>query len=100
AVEIIEIDDLPSAEVAPSLPRESAMLEALILGLRDYMFKSGFTDCVLGLSGGIDSALACYVAAQAVGPQRVHGLLMPSRYSSDHSVSDALQLAEALGVDY
>lgn len=100
AVEIIEIDNLPTAEAAPSLPRESAMLEALILGLRDYMSKSGFTDCVLGLSGGIDSALACYVAAEAVGPQRVHGLLMPSRYSSDHSVRDALQLAQTLGVDY
>ncbi|MGH9174222.1 MAG: NAD(+) synthase, partial [Vicinamibacterales bacterium] len=58
------------------------------------------TDCVLGLSGGIDSGLACYVAAKAVGPEHVHGLLMPSRYSSDHSVEDARRLAENLGTDY
>ena len=56
---------------------------------KDYMRKSGFRDCVLGLSGGIDSALACYIAAAAVGPDHVHGLALPSRYSSDHSVSDA-----------
>jgi NAD+ synthase (glutamine-hydrolysing) len=79
---------------------EQDMLDALILGLRDYVRKCGFTDCVLGLSGGIDSALACYVAAQAVGPEHVHGVAMPSRYSSAHSVDDAQQLAEALGVDY
>jgi len=79
---------------------EQDMLDALILGLRDYVRKCGFTDCVLGLSGGIDSALACYVAAEAVGPEHVHGVAMPSRYSSAHSVDDARQLAEALGVDY
>jgi NAD+ synthase (glutamine-hydrolysing) len=55
---------------------------------------------VLGLSGGIDSALACYVAAEAVGPKHVHGIAMPSRYSSSHSVDDARRLAETLGVDY
>jgi NAD+ synthase (glutamine-hydrolysing) len=76
------------------------MLDALVLGLRDYVRKCGFTDCVLGLSGGIDSALACYVAAEAVGPEHVHGIAMPSRYSSSHSVDDARRLAETLGVDY
>lgn len=79
---------------------DQEMLDALILGLRDYVRKCGFTDCVLGLSGGIDSALACYVAAEAVGPEHVHGVAMPSRYSSSHSVDDARQLAETLGVDY
>lgn len=81
-------------------PREADLLDALVLGLRDYMQKSGFRECVLGLSGGIDSALACYVAAQAVGPDKVHGLAMPSRYSSPHSLSDARGLADALGVDF
>ncbi len=80
--------------------READLLDALVLGLRDYLRKSGFTDCVLGLSGGIDSALAAYIATQAVGPGRVHGLLMPSRYSSEHSVSDAQLLAENLGIDH
>ena len=75
-------------------PREADLLDALVLGLRDYLRKSGFTDCVLGLSGGIDSALAAYIAAQAAGKEQVHGLLMPSRYSSEHSVSDAKLLAE------
>ncbi|MGQ0633352.1 MAG: NAD+ synthase [Planctomycetaceae bacterium] len=81
-------------------PREADLLDALVLGLRDYVRKSGFSDCVLGLSGGIDSALACYIAAQAVGPTRVHGLAMPSRYSSDHSVGDARHLAANLGIDF
>jgi len=80
--------------------READLLDALILGLRDYVRKSGFHDCVLGLSGGIDSALACYIAAQAVGPGHVHGLALPSRHSSEHSVSDASQLADALGIDF
>lgn len=87
------------SDIAP-VTDEQAMLEALILGLRDYVRKCGFTDCVLGLSGGIDSALACYIAAEAVGPEHVHGIAMPSRYSSPHSVSDATQLAEVLGIHY
>ena len=76
------------------------LLNALVLGLRDYVTKSGFTDCVLGLSGGIDSALAAYISSRAVGPARTHGLLMPSRYSSDHSVADAKALAEVLRLDW
>lgn len=76
------------------------MLDALILGLRDYVRKCGFTDCVLGLSGGIDSTLACYIAACAVGPERVHGIAMPSRHSSRHSVDDARTLAENLGIQF
>jgi NAD+ synthase (glutamine-hydrolysing) len=103
---VVETDDLrePTSANHPardsSWCHESEMLDALILGLRDYMRKSGFTDCVLGLSGGIDSALACYIAARAVGPDHVHGLAMPSRYSSDHSVNDAVALAENLGIDF
>src|SRR5262249_36370920 len=83
-----------------SRPREADLLDALIVGLRDYVHKSGFSDCVLGLSGGIDSALACYIAAAAVGPRHVHGLALPSRYSSEHSVADARQLATVLGIDF
>ncbi len=81
-------------------PRAADLLDALIVGLKDYMCKSGFSDCVLGLSGGIDSALACYIAAAAAGPGHVHGLALPSRYSSEHSVADARQLAQSLGIDF
>lgn len=81
-------------------PRAADLLDALTLGLRDYARKCGFRECVLGLSGGIDSALACYIAARAFGAKQVHALAMPSRYSSDHSVADAKQLAESLGVDF
>lgn len=104
---IAELDDLqtprhqPIAEAASHAPsHEGEMLDALILGLRDYMGKCGFSDCVLGLSGGIDSTLACYIAAKAIGAEHVHGIAMPSRYSSGHSVDDARALAENLGVDF
>ncbi len=80
--------------------READLLDALVLGLRDYARKSGFTDCVLGLSGGIDSAVAAAVAARALGPKRVHGLALPSRHSSEHSLADARALAERLGIDF
>jgi NAD+ synthase (glutamine-hydrolysing) len=93
-----ELDCLPASRFEPP-PRVAQLLDALVLGLRDYMRKSGFRDCVLGVSGGIDSALACYIAARAVGPEHVHALLMPSRHSSPHSVADAQKLAANLGVD-
>lgn len=74
--------------------------QALILGIRDYFNKMHFQDVVLGLSGGIDSAVVCALAAEALGSKNVRGILMPSRYSSDHSVADAIQLADNLGVRY
>ncbi|QDV48563.1 NAD+ synthase [Gimesia fumaroli] len=80
--------------------REEQLFQALVLGLRDYMYKCGFADCVLGLSGGIDSALACAIAAEAIAPERVHALLLPSRYSSEHSVADSLELVKNLRLDY
>jgi NAD+ synthase (glutamine-hydrolysing) len=74
--------------------------DAIVLGLRDYTLKNGFRDVVLGLSGGIDSSLVAAIAADALGPDHVHGVSMPSRYSSDGSRSDAEALAAALGCDY
>jgi NAD+ synthetase len=72
---------------------------AVVLNLRDYYEKNGFfKGIVLGLSGGIDSALTAALAVDAVGPDRVHGILMPSRFSSDHSVTDAQELAQNLGM--
>lgn len=98
---VIDLDAASnSASSAATAHHAADLLDALVLGLRDYCRKSGFTDCVLGLSGGIDSALACYIAAQAVGSQHVHGIAMPSRYSSQHSIDDARKLAENIGVDF
>jgi NAD+ synthetase len=72
--------------------------QALVLGVRDYSRKCGFSKVVLGLSGGIDSSLVAAIATAALGKDNVLGVLMPSPYSSDHSVKDALKLAEKLGI--
>lgn len=71
--------------------------QALLLGIRDYFYKSGFSKAVLGLSGGIDSAVVCALAAEALGPENVMAVLMPSKYSTGHSVQDALDLVNNLG---
>jgi NAD+ synthase (glutamine-hydrolysing) len=73
--------------------------EALVLGTADYARKNGFTDAVLGLSGGVDSSLVAAIAADALGPDHVHGVCMPSRFSSEGSVGDALLLAGSLGIE-
>jgi NAD+ synthase (glutamine-hydrolysing) len=72
---------------------------ALVLGTHDYVTKNGFSDVVVGLSGGIDSSLVAAVAVDALGADHVHGVSMPSRYSSEGSRTDAAALAEALGID-
>jgi NAD+ synthase (glutamine-hydrolysing) len=77
---------------------EAELWRALVLGVRDYGRKCGFSRAVLGLSGGIDSALVAAIAAAALGPENVLGLLMPSPYSSDHSIHDAKALAQNLGI--
>ncbi len=74
--------------------------KALVTGIHDYFRKTGFTACILGLSGGIDSAVCISLATEALGNDNVRALLMPSRYSSDHSVKDAVALAMALNVKY
>jgi NAD+ synthase (glutamine-hydrolysing) len=88
------------AAITDPLDADSELYDALVLGTRDYCAKNGFSDVVIGLSGGIDSSLVACIAADALGPEHVHGVSMPSRYSSDHSKSDAARLAENLGVDY
>jgi NAD+ synthase (glutamine-hydrolysing) len=80
-----------------TVPDIEQIYEALVLGIKDYFVKSGFTKAVLGLSGGIDSAIVCALACRALGSENVMGVLMPSKYSSDHSVQDALELAKNLG---
>ncbi|MEM8611720.1 MAG: NAD+ synthase [Cyanobacteria bacterium P01_H01_bin.105] len=77
---------------------EAEMWSALVLGVKDYSRKCGFSQAVVGLSGGIDSALVVAIATAALGPDNVLGVLMPSPYSSDHSISDAQKLAHNLGI--
>ncbi len=84
--------------VEPLLPPVHEVYEALVLGTRDYVAKNGFTDVVIGLSGGIDSSLVATIAVDALGPDRVVGVLMPSRFSSEGSVADAEALAANLGI--
>lgn len=98
-LDVIDLAHLPSPISLPEPPEPAQLLDALVLGLKDYMRKSGFTGCVLGLSGGVDSTLAAYIAAEACGAANVHGIMMPSRYSTGHSVDDAEALAERLGID-
>jgi len=86
-----------TGEVVPFVHHLEQMRLALELGLRDYVRKNGFSDVVVGVSGGIDSAVTAAVAAEALGPERVHCVSMPSRYSSEGTRTDARRLAESLG---
>ena len=86
-------------DIAPQLDINEQIWDALVLGMRDYVEKNGFRSVILGLSGGIDSAVCAALAVDAIGPDRVFGVSMPSNYSSDHSRSDADDLAERLGID-
>lgn len=86
-------------EIAAPLAETEEIYSALVLGLRDYVGKNGFKSVVLGLSGGIDSALVATIAVDALGKDRVFGVSLPSKYSSDHSKSDAEALAKNLGID-
>ena len=97
-----------SVEIAkPSIPGiahrlgdEEEMWNAIVVGLRDYVTKNGFTSVLVGLSGGIDSALVAALAIDALGPDRVHGVAMPSKYSSEHSIEDAQAMAANTGLGF
>ena len=86
--------------IAPRLGDEEEMWKAIVVGLRDYVTKNGFTSVLVGLSGGIDSALVAALAIDALGPDKVHGVGMPSKYSSDHSVEDAQLMAANTGLGF
>ncbi len=105
-MQVVEVD-IPTGGVTgkmaalpgfDTLGETQAGLSALVLGLRDYAHKCGFKSALLGLSGGIDSALTAAIAAAALGPENVYGVALPSKYSSDHSLSDAEALAKAIGI--
>lgn len=89
-----------NSSIATRLSNQAEMWQALVMGLRDYVGKNGFRSIVLGLSGGIDSALVAAIAIDALGAKRVNGVAMPSKYSSNHSVEDAQALADATGIHF
>jgi len=101
---VVDIDDAAERPPLPDTDREpwsegaAEVYAALVLGLGDYARKNGFAEVVLGLSGGIDSAMTAVLAADALGPEQVRALAMPSRFSSGHSLEDARELAERLDV--
>jgi len=101
---VISTDDAKAASgssvIAPRLSDEAEMWQGLVIGLRDYITKNGFKSVVVGLSGGIDSALVAAIAIDALGAKRVNGVAMPSKYSSDHSLEDAQGLADATGIHF
>jgi NAD+ synthase (glutamine-hydrolysing) len=97
---ILDLPLAPLVEPAALAPNMAMIEDALVLGVRDYLHKSGFRSVVLGLSGGIDSAITAAIAAKALGPDQVLGVAMPSQYSSEGSVTDAVALAKNLGIQY
>ncbi|HEX4139904.1 MAG TPA: NAD+ synthase [Candidatus Methylacidiphilales bacterium] len=99
---VVDLNKKADAEVQPALPanQEAQLFHALVLGVRDYVAKCGFKSVVLGLSGGIDSALVAVIAAEALGADKVWGVSLPSRYSSEGSLNDAAHLAKNLGIRY
>ncbi len=103
---VVEVDAIGSRAavqrgvIEKPLPLERSVYEAIVLGVRDYVSKNGFNGVVLGLSGGIDSALTLAIAVDALGKDRVEAIMMPSRYTADISLADAATQASTMGVDY
>jgi NAD+ synthase (glutamine-hydrolysing) len=95
---IVDLDELREARIEATFSPEREVYEALVLGTRDYVRKNGFSDVLIGLSGGVDSSIVAAIAVDALGAEHVTGVLMPSRYSSAHSLSDAEALARSLGI--
>ena len=96
----VSVDRALIPGVAVRLDDREEIWQALVVGLRDYVEKNGFRSVVVGLSGGIDSALVAAIAIDALGAKRVNGVAMPSKYSSSHSISDAQALADATGIHF
>lgn len=98
-VDTKQIDTLPTLDLKP-VEKIEMIHNALILGIRDFYQKMGFKTAIMGLSGGIDSALTAALVAEAIGGKNTYGILMPSKYSSEHSINDAERLAKNLGMHY
>lgn len=100
-LQVFDLDEIQNVKNKyPAAERDSDIVQihdALIMGIQDYFRKSGFSKAVLGLSGGIDSAIVCALACRALGPENVMAVLMPSKYSTEHSIKDALDLVNNIG---
>jgi len=96
---VVDLAAVGHAEITPLPEPMEQMYRALVMGVADYVLRNGCMQVVIGLSGGIDSALTAAIAVDALGPANVLGVLLPSRYSSDHSISDAEALVKNLGID-
>ena len=96
----VQRQPLPPVEDGGEVEEIEEIYRALVMGTRDYLVKTGFSKAIIGLSGGIDSALTAVVAADALGPENVLGITMPSRYSSQGSVGDSAELARNLGIEF
>ncbi|GAB1453888.1 NAD+ synthase [Draconibacterium sp.] len=97
---IVDTDVVGEKQLQPKVQTIEKIHDALVLGIRDYFVKTGFRKATLGLSGGIDSAITVVLAVRALGAENVRVLLLPSKYSSQHSIADAQQLAENLDIEY
>jgi len=97
-LQVFDLENLPKEVKSETKPKKMALIhDALVMGIKNYFQKLGFKKAVLGLSGGIDSALTMVLASEALGAENVHAFLLPSQYSSDHSIKDAEDLAKNLG---
>ena len=102
SIKTFDLNEVKKGKTSKEQPKNKMKLihDAIVLGVKDYFGKLGFKKAILGLSGGIDSALTAVLATKALGKQNVRVVLMPSKFSSDHSVNDAVALAENLGIQY
>src|SRR5258705_2120752 len=106
ALLVVDVSEAPAPNpertppvIVPPLDRLEEIYRALVVGTRDYIVKNGFTDVVIALSGGIDSSLVTVIASDAIAPEHVHAVALPSRYSTEGSITDAEKLAANLGID-
>jgi len=99
-IKVIDTEKLIKPTIRTLKSKIENIYDALLLGIKDYFFKMGFKKAIIGLSGGIDSAVVLVLAVEALGKDNVKALLLPSQYSSQHSIDDAIELAETIGVGY